>query len=79
MSADLLARLNDVFRDVFDDDDLTVTRDTTAADVDGWDSLMHVTLMLRIEAAFRVRLTSAEVTGLKNVGQLADLLASKVK
>ncbi len=77
MSADLLSRLTDVFRDAFDDDDITLTRDTTAADIEGWDSLMHVTLMLRVEGAFGGRMTSGEVTGLKNVGQLLDLLTAK--
>lgn len=75
--ADTLSRLADVIRDVFDDDDIVVTRATTAADVEGWDSLMHVTLMLRVESAFGIRMNSSEVTGLKDVGQLVDMIDKK--
>ena len=72
-----LDRLQDVFRDTFDDDDLTLTRATSAADIEGWDSLAHVTLMKRVEATFGLRLTAAEVTGLKDVGQLLDLIDAR--
>lgn len=75
--SDTLARLTDVFIDTFDDDDLTLTRETTSADIEGWDSLMHVTLMKRVEAAFGLRLTASEVTGLKDVGQLIDLVDAR--
>lgn len=75
--SELLLRVNEVFRSVFDDDELSVSRETTAADVQGWDSLMHVRLMLSIEKAFRVRFLSSEVASLKSVGSLIDLLSSK--
>jgi acyl carrier protein len=74
---DLMARLNQIFRDVFDDDELEVTPATTARDVEGWDSLMHVTLIINVERAFGIRFGSAEVASLQNVGQLADLIASR--
>jgi acyl carrier protein len=76
--SDTLERLNHVFQDVFDDDDLLVSPLTTAEDVEGWDSLMHVTLMIRVEKAFGVKFTSSQVAGLKNVGQLAELLDQKL-
>jgi acyl carrier protein len=72
-----LDRLNEVFRDVFLDDDLVVSRETTAQDVVGWDSLMHVTLIVNVEKAFGVRFRSSEVAGLKNVGDLADLIRAR--
>lgn len=72
--SDTLKQLNEVFLDVFDDDELTVNRETTAHDVQGWDSLMHVTLMLTVEKALGVKFTSAEVASLKNVGELVDLV-----
>ncbi|MBL4844352.1 MAG: acyl carrier protein [Planctomycetes bacterium] len=72
-----LARLQEVFRDVFDEDDLTITTETTADDVDDWDSLLHVTLVVNVEAAFGVKFTSLEVAGLKNVGQLMTLVEEK--
>ena len=74
---DVLQRINDVFRDVFDAEDLAVDRQTTAADVSGWDSLMHVRLMLAMEKAFGVRFSSSEVSSLPDVGALVDLLQRK--
>jgi acyl carrier protein len=71
---DPLTRLKQVFQDVFDDDELSVTRSTTAQDVEGWDSLMHVTLMVNVEKTFGIRFTSSEVASLKNVGELIDLI-----
>jgi acyl carrier protein len=69
-----MVRINEVFQDVFGDDELAVGRTTTAEDVEGWDSLMHVTLVVNMEKAFGVRFTSSEVASLKNVGELADLI-----
>ena len=73
----MLERVNDVFRDVFDDESLSVKLETTAADVEGWDSLMHVRLIIAIEKAFRVRFSSSEVASLKDVGDLIELLQTK--
>ena len=73
----ILLSLKDTFKDVFDDDDLIITRDTTARDVDEWDSLMHVTLMLAVEKQFGLRFSSSEVARLKSVGELVDLITSK--
>jgi acyl carrier protein len=72
---DLLARLTRIIQDVFEDDSLVVTEKTTSADVPGWDSLMHVRLMLSVERAFNIRFKTAEVAGLKNVGELALLVS----
>jgi acyl carrier protein len=73
-----MQKLQEVFCDLFEDDDIVVSRNTGAADVDGWDSLMHVTLMLEVERAFGVRFSSGEVADLVDVGQLVDLVESKV-
>jgi acyl carrier protein len=69
--------LVDVFQQVFDDDELIVTKETTAKDVDGWDSMMHVTLMISIEKAFGIRFSSSEVASMKCVGDLADLIEAR--
>ncbi len=74
----MLDQVTEVFKDVFDADDLTIERQTTAADIEGWDSLMHVRLMIAIEKAFRVRFSSSEVASLHNVGELIDILERKV-
>lgn len=63
-----------VFRKVFGDDTLELSRETTARDVRGWDSLRHLRLILAVEQTFKVRLPSTKVSNLKNVGDLADLL-----
>jgi len=73
----ILNRLTDVFHDVFDDGDIQLTRQMSAADVDEWDSLMHVNLVLAAEREFGVRFSSSEVAQLVNVGELADLIELK--
>jgi len=75
---DQMAQLNEVFREVFEDDDLVITRETSAKDVAGWDSLMHVTLIVNVERAFGIRFTSSEVAALKKVGDLGDLIARRI-
>ena len=75
---DRMAKINDVFQRVFDDDELKIDRSTSAKDVEGWDSLMHVTLLINIEKAFGVKFKSSEVAALKNVGELVDLLEAKL-
>ena len=76
MSSDL-ATLTEVFQQVFEDDELAITRETTAADIESWDSLMHVSLLLAVEKRFRIRFSSSEVSSLMNVGMLVDLINAK--
>jgi acyl carrier protein len=74
---DIYAKLSDILQDVFDDDDLTATPELSATDVSGWDSLAHVRLMLSVERAFGVRFSATEVNSFKNVGDLAQAIATK--
>jgi len=74
-----LEQLNDVFRHVFDDEDMTVTRATKASDVEDWDSIAHVSLLVSVEKAFRVKFSSSEIASLNDVGALVDLIETKVK
>jgi acyl carrier protein len=74
---EILARLTEIFRKTFDDDRLTVTHDMTAADVEAWDSLSHINLILAVERAFEIRLTTREVRAMKNVGDFVGLIAKK--
>ena len=74
----LLGRLNEVFRSVFDDPDLTVSLTTTAKDVPGWDSIVHITLVIEIERQFDVKFGMAEIERLRNVGDLVSVLAEKL-
>jgi acyl carrier protein len=72
-----LDRLQSVFRDTFNNDRLVLRLETTAGEVEGWDSLMHIDLIVAIEREFKMRFTTAEVTSLKNVGDLAALVEKK--
>jgi acyl carrier protein len=69
--------LGEIFRELFDDDSLTLRPDMVARDVDGWDSLAHVRLLLTIERKFQIKFTAAEVGGLQTVGDLYLLIARK--
>lgn len=71
------ATLQDIFRDLFDDDDIVLTDQTSAADIPGWDSLKNIKLIVRIEKAFKIRFGTGEVVGLNNVGDLLVLIDQK--
>lgn len=75
---EILTRLNAIFRDVLDDDEIALTTATVADDVEGWDSLAHVRLMLTVERAFSIKFTAAQVARLKNVGDLVALIADRL-
>ena len=69
---DILAEVNAVFRDVFDDDSISVTDATTAADIEEWDSLTHITLINEIENLFNLKFSMKDVLAMENVGGLLD-------
>jgi acyl carrier protein len=71
-------KLAPVFQDVFDLDDLVLTPQLTADEVEGWDSLGHVRLMVAIEKALGISLSTSEITGLANVGELAAVVSRKL-
>jgi len=73
-----LENLTDVFRTVFDQPNLVLHDAMTAADVENWDSLNHIDLIVAVEKKFKIKFTTREVTGLKTVGDLAELTAKKV-
>ena len=75
---EIYARLNEVSRDVFDRDDITVSDGTTAADVEGWDSLIHITLMDAVEEEFDIRFDMKTVVKMKNVGELVTAIEEKI-
>lgn len=74
---DIYARLTNILRDVFDDDGLVAKPDLTAEDVDEWDSLSHLRLIMTVQKAFGVKFSASETGKLKNVGELADLVRAK--
>ena len=76
---EILKRVNSVFQDVFDDDTLEVDYDTTADDIDDWDSLEHMTLMEAVEKEFGMHFKTSEISRMKNVGETIDIIAQRAK
>lgn len=75
---EVLEKVAEVIRDVFDDEDILVTDDTVANDVEGWDSLMHITLIGTIEDEFDIKFAMKDVVGMENVGQMVDLIMEQL-
>lgn len=75
---EIYERLNAVFRDFFDDEDIELDEETTADDIDDWDSLNHITLMAAVEDEFGIRFTMGEVSGMKNVGEMAQIIKERL-
>jgi acyl carrier protein len=73
----IYARLTEIFRDVFDADSIEVTPELTVKDVDGWDSLNHIRMILSVEKSFKTKFTTPEVARLQNVGDLVELIKSR--
>ncbi len=73
----IYARLSKIFEDVFDEDSIKVTPELSARDVDGWDSLTHIRLMVTVEKAFKIKFSTSEIGKLENVGDLVALIAGR--
>jgi acyl carrier protein len=76
--AEVFAKIRDVLSDLADKPDLQITEATTAQDVDEWDSVNHVKLIIAIETDYKVRFTPDEISNLNNVGDLVDLTEKKL-
>jgi acyl carrier protein len=70
----IIEELIPIFRNVLDDDEIIITSSTTAQDIDGWDSLAHIRLIVAIEKYFGLRFTAAEIYDIENVGEMTDLI-----
>lgn len=77
MAQSINERLNEVFQNVFDDEDITVDRETTADDIEDWDSLEHIRLIAAVEREFGMKFTMKEVSAMKNVGEMMDIIAER--
>ncbi len=75
---EIMETLTGIIRQVFEDDSLVARDNMTAANVEKWDSLSHIDLIVTIERTFRVKITTREVTSLKNIGEVADLVQKKL-
>ena len=76
---EIYERLNEVFRDVFDDESITVNENTTSSDIEDWDSLEHINLVVAVEQEFGIKFNMGEVTTMKNVGEMVELIISRMK
>lgn len=74
---DIIKRLTDVFRDIFDDDSLIIGENTTSADIDDWDSIEHINLIGAVEDEFGMRFKMREVSGMKNVGEMIEIICER--
>jgi acyl carrier protein len=77
MGSAIYSELNEIFADLFDDDSIALTPETTADQVEQWDSLHHITLMVAIESRFGIKFKTAELEGLRNVGHLVEMIERK--
>jgi len=75
---EVFATLTDIFREVFDDDDIELTDATTADDIEDWDSLEQINLVVACEKKFNVKFDMKEIQSLKNVGEMVDTIVSKL-
>ncbi len=71
--------LTDIFRQVFDDPSIVIKRETTADDIDEWDSLSHINLVIAVETKFNIKFALGELQALKNVGEMVDLIEKKIR
>ena len=74
---EVIRKMNTTFREVFDDDDIGLSDETTVADIEGWDSLTNVRLLVQIEIDFDISFSSSEIADIPNVGELADVIVSR--
>ncbi len=75
---EIFAQLTEIFQDVFDDDEIVLTDETTADDIEDWDSLEQINLLVAIEKQFKIKFQLADVSNLENVGAMADLVAKLI-
>lgn len=75
---DILNQVQEIFRDILDEESIILNGDTTADDVDDWDSLTHIQLVVAIEKHFKIKFKSMEILSWKNVGEMIDNIQKKV-
>lgn len=75
---EVLEKIQDILREEFEDDELVVTNETTAADVEEWDSLAHLSIINEIEVAYKFKFKMGEIQELKNVGELVDVVLKNI-
>ena len=75
---EIIKQVNEIFIDVLDNDGITIKNETTSADIEEWDSLNHIQLIVAIEKHFKIRFTSTEIVSFKNVGEMCEAIKAKI-
>lgn len=75
---DILSKVQNIFRDVLDEENISLTSQTTANDIEEWDSLTHIQLVVAIEKSFKIEFTSKEILSWKNVGEMVETIHAKL-
>ena len=76
--SNILEKLQPIFQDIFEDDELLITAESNAATVEDWDSLAHITLIFAIEQEFEIKFALGELEAMKNVGDMVELMQKKL-
>lgn len=74
---EILSKVQSIFQDVLDNDDIELSTETTAEDVEEWDSLSHIQLIVAIEKEFKIKFTSKEIMSWGNIGEMLDCILAK--
>ena len=77
-TSNILEKLQPIFQDIFEDDELLITAESNAATVEDWDSLAHITLIFAIEQEFEIKFALGELEAMKNVGDMVELMQTKL-
>ena len=75
---ELLNQVQDIFRDIFDEEDIVISYETVADDIEDWDSLEHINIITSVEKHFKIKFAMNEVSGFKNVGNMIDTILNKI-
>lgn len=75
---EILAKVQDIFRDVLDNEEIALNSETTADDIEEWDSLSHIQLIVTIEKAFKIKFTSKEILSWNNVGEMVECICGRI-
>ncbi|RYY30116.1 MAG: acyl carrier protein [Chitinophagaceae bacterium] len=75
---EVMSQITTIFRDILDNDDIALSNTSTADDIEEWDSLTHIQLIVALEKHFKIKFTTQEITSYKNVGEMAESILKKI-
>lgn len=75
---EILKKVQDIFKDVLEDEDIELSYNTTSNDIEGWDSLNHIVLIVEIEKKFNFKFKLEEMQSFKNIGEICDIILSDI-